>query len=530
MANLKRYVAGFAGATVLLAGCSSDPGAVEEGSDGSTSTGSAGGDQFVLALSSDIVSLDPQETTDVPSSQVSTNIYENLLEHDNNMELQPVLAESYEMVDDLTWEFQIREGVTFHDGEELNADAVVKNFERLLDPDNAKPRANMFELVEEITAIDEYTVEFTTSEPFAPLDAHLAHSAAAIISPAAIDADENGDALLSVNAAGTGSFELDEWVQGNEIRLSKNENYWGEEAQVSQVTMRVVPEQSTRIGMLDQGEVHFIDQVESANSGIVDDMQNASLLTQEQLGFEYIGFNTDVEPFDDPDVRRAIAMAIDSEVLLEGLYGGFGSVATGPLSEYTFGYSEDTQGIEYDPEGAKELLAEAGYEDGFSASILTNDANPTRIHIAEVAQDYLQEVGVDLSIEMMEWGAFLDATDQGNTEMFVLGWSTVTADADYALHPNFYSGNHGSQGNSTFYDNEEVDALLTEARSESDNDARADLYAQAEQIIIEEAPMIFTVHNDYITGIADSVEGFNHLATGIYDLSEVSINEEEAGY
>ncbi|GAK04877.1 oligopeptide ABC transporter, periplasmic oligopeptide-binding protein OppA [Geomicrobium sp. JCM 19037] len=531
MTSKKHLFAGIAGTAVLLAGCTSDPGDVDESAAGSDDQGEvASGDNFVMAVSSDIDTLDPHFATDVPSSQVTTNIYETLVEHDENMEVVPALAESFEIIDDLTWEFNIREGVTFHDGEPLDAEAVVTSFDRLFDPDELKPRANMFELVEDVIAVDDYTVHFELSEPFASLDDHLTHSAAAIISPQAIEDHNNGDLLLGTEAYGTGPFQLEHWEQGNAIDLGKNDDYWGDEPQVSTVSFNVVPEQSTRMGMLDQGEVHFIDQIEPANAASVDNINGASLLSQEQLGFQSIAFNTEVEPFDDPDVRRALAMAIDREAIVEGLYSGYGQVAKGPLSPITFGYSEDTEAIEHDLDAAADLLAEAGYEDGFSATLYTNDENHSRIQLAEVAQDYFGQIGVDISIEMMEWGTYLEAMNSGNTEIFISGWSTVTADADYAMHPNFHSDNLGSEGNNSFYVNEEVDELLDEARRETDDEVREDLYAQAEQIIINDAPQIFTVHNDYITGISDSVDGFVLQNNGIYDFSNVSISGDAGGY
>ncbi|WP_227002589.1 glutathione ABC transporter substrate-binding protein [Salicibibacter kimchii] len=490
---------------------------------------SSEGGNMVLVMPSDAVTLDPHDSTDVPSNIVFDNIYETLVYHDENTELQPGLAESYEQLDDLTWEFNLQEDVTFHDGEPFNADAVVANLDRLLDPDTASPRASLFEAIEDVEAVDEYTVHITTDTPFSPLPAHLAHGSGSMMSPAAIEADAEGELNLDTEPVGTGPFEFESWEQGNEIVLTNNPDYWEDPAHLDSVTYTVVPEQGTRLAMLENGEAHFVQQVEPANTERVEQMENASIVTQEMLGFEYIGFNNEVEPFDDVQVRRALSMAIDKDTIVEGLYEGYGTVADGPLGDMVFGASDDIEPLPYDPEQAEELLADAGYEDGFSTTLLTNDENPMRIQMAELAQDQLSDIGVELSIEQMEWGAYLDTIAEGNSEMFVLGWSSATGDADYVLHPNFHSDNLGAPGNQTFYVNEAFDDLVIEAREETDEETRLELYEEAEQLLIDEAPAIFTDHNDYIVGVADSVEGFDHHPNGLFPLDDVSITEEAEG-
>ncbi|GAJ99080.1 glutathione ABC transporter substrate-binding protein [Geomicrobium sp. JCM 19055] len=536
MKKFKRSFVPLAIASIALVACSSDPtegenegtetdsGSAEDSEEAEEDGEAAGGEggNFVLAMPADAVTLDPHQITDVPSHIVTLNLYENLIMFDEDMELQPVLAESYEQIDDLTWEFYLREGITFHDGAEFNADAVVTNFDRFLDPETASPRASLFEPIESVEAIDEFTVQITTDEPFAPLIPHLAHGSAGIISPDAIEADEN----ITVNPVGTGPFELENWEQGNEIVLARYEDYWGDSAILDNVTLKVVPEQSTRMAMIEQGEAHFMQQIEPANVGRIDSLDNVEVVTQEGFGIDYIGFNTSVEPFDDPLVRQALSMALDSEAIVNGLYEGYGQVATNPLNDIVNGASADVEGLEYDPEQAAELLAEAGYEDGFSATLITNDANPMRVQIAELAQDQFGELGIDISIEQMEWGAYLDRVDSGDTEMFILGWSISSGDADNGLHPLFHSDNVGANGNQTFFENDELDELLDAAREEMDEDARQELYQQAQQILADEAPMIYTLHTDYVVGVADSVNDFIHYPNGQFPFWQISISEE----
>ncbi|MBB6451064.1 peptide/nickel transport system substrate-binding protein [Geomicrobium halophilum] len=509
---------------------STDTDGTEDAAGEEEASDSVDGGNMIFAMPSDAVTLDPQASTDLPSNIIADNVYESLLYYDENTEIQPRLAESYEQLDEHTWEFNLEENVTFHDGEPFNAYAVVATFDRLLDPEMASPRALLFELVEDVEAVGEYTVEITTSDPYAPLPAHMAHVSAGILSPAAIEADAEGEQSLDTNPVGTGPFEFESWEQGNEVVLNNNTDYWGDPANLDSLTFSVVPEQGTRIGMLENGEAHFVQQVEPANIPQVEAIDGAHLVSEEGFGFDYIGFNTENEPFDDPQVRRALSMALDKEVIVEGLYEGYGTVADGPLPDMTFGSSDNVDPLPYDPEQAQELLGEAGYGDGFSATLMTNDANPMRLQIAELVQDELSQLGVDVSIEQMEWGAYLDAVTEGEAgDMYILGWSAQTGDADFALQPNFHSDNIGPPGNHTRYENEEVDELLVEASQEMDEEARLQLYEEVEQILIDEAPMIYTLHTDYVVGISDSVEGFVQQPSGLFILENVTISEEAEG-
>ncbi|MFD2706398.1 glutathione ABC transporter substrate-binding protein [Salibacterium lacus] len=511
-------------------GNTEDSGSSEEGGETAESGGSSS-DDLVIARLSDAKGLDPQGSNDVPSSNVQTNIFETLVTQDENMEIQPNLATEWEQTSGTSWEFTLREGVTFHDGTEFNAEAVKATFDRIRDEEIASPRAFLYEMVTEVNVIDDYTVEFVTEYPFSPLPSHLAHNGGGIISPQAIEEDyammEEGEepgTYLDENPIGTGMFKLQEWDTGNELVLEKNEDYWGEAAGIDTVTFQVTPEDLTRVGELETGAADIIFPVSPSDTSRVENMQNASMYTQESLSLEYISFNTEKEPFDDKRVRQAISMAVNKEDIVQGILNGAATEAVAPIGEQIFGFSDDVEGLPYDPEKAKELLAEAGYEDGFSTTLWTND-DRERQDIAEVVQQQLQEIGVEVEIEVLEWGAYLDSTAQGEHDMFILGWSTVTGDADYGLYPLFHSDNKGEAGNRAFYENEEVDTLLEQARREGDQEERKALYEDVMEILVEDAPMIYSHHDDYLAGVNDNVEGFWMHPNGLYQLQDVSISE-----
>lgn len=544
-----------------------------EDSEGEEAFGGDGSNDVVLAVSSDIVSLDPHIENDVPSSNVRDNIYETLVEQDSDMNIVEGLATDWEQKDDTTWVFTLREGVTFHDGSDFTAEDVKANLDRVLDPAVASPRAFLYDMVTEVNVLGDHELEIKTEYPFAPLLAHLAHDAGGVMSKDVIDADyENAisEAGLDItldeyyqaradgseeysrmeendegeeveagyvadlaeytgihsaqNPIGTGYFKLEERQSGEKTVLSRYEDYWGEPAKPSTVTFKVVPEPSARIAELETGESHIVDPLQPTDVSRVESNEDTRVNNQPSTSLSYIGFNVEKEPFDDPKVRQAINLAINNEEIIEGIYQGNGTPATGPLAPGVFGYDESVKGLGYEPDQAKKLLEEAGYGDGFETTLWTND-NEQRVETALYVQDALSDYGIDVQIEELEWGAYLERTSNGEHDMFVLGWSTVTGDADYGLYALFHSEMVGSPGNRSFIKNDELDKLLDEGRRETDEQKRAEIYKEAQEKLTELAPMLYIHHQNYLTGVREEVENFSVDTLGIYQLKDVTISE-----
>jgi len=533
-----------------------------EGSEDASGEGSGGGD-LVISEAADIVSLDPHGNNDVPSSNVRNNIYETLVYLDGDMEVQPRLATEWEEVDDTTWEFTLKEGVTFHDGSEFNAEVVEANLDRVLDPAVASPRMFLYEMITDVEAVDDYTVQISLEYPFAPILAHLAHDGGGMLSKEVIDADyeaaladageemsveeyyelreEGGDAHQEVadaitesigdhvgeNAIGTGPFTLESRSAGEEVVLANNADYHDEEsaAELDSVTFKVVPETAARIAEIETGTSHVAGATEPTNVERIESHDAIELDQTPSLGLSYVGFNVEKEPLDDPLVRQAISHAIDREAIIDGIYEGVGTPAEGPLAPGVFGYDESVEGIQYDLDRAKELMAEAGQEDGFELEILTNGDNPQRVDTAIYIQEALEELNIDVSVQQLEWGAYLETTAAGDHDMFVLGWSTVTGDADYGMYALLHSSMHGDPGNRSFLSNDNVDALLEEGRTETDPDARQEIYSELQEELVDVAPMIYIHHQDFLTGISSDVENFEVDALGIYQMRDTTISE-----
>ncbi|MFA7745654.1 glutathione ABC transporter substrate-binding protein [Salinicoccus roseus] len=539
---MKRFMGMFMlGLLLVLTACTDDSDADRESDGGDESSQTSGGD-FILSVGNDVVSLDPHGSNDLYSDQVRNTIYEGLVTQNEALEIAPLLASEWEQVDETTWRFTLEEDVTFHDGSEFNAEVVKANFDRVLDPAVASPRLNIFEMVEEVNVIDDYQVEIVTSYPFAPLLAHLTHDGGGMISKEVIDEDyrnaiekaglgmpleefyelrntggaEYEDAAEGVSEylhtvveqkpTGTGYLQFEERTPGESTVLAKYDEYWQEPAKLDTVTFKVVSETGSRIAELETGESHMISGFEPSSKDRIENNPETHMYTFYNIAMEYIGFNTQKEPLDDKRVRQAITHIFDKEEVINGIYSGTGRTLEGPLQPEVLGYDEDIEGLGYDLERARELMAEAGYEDGFEISIITNDASE-RVDLAVYLQEALQEINVDATVDQFEWGAYLEAASTGDHDIFILGWPNATGDPDHGLWPLYHSSMIGDQGNRFFFENEAFDDLLEEGRRETDTEVREEIYREAQELLIDEAPSIFMRQAESMNAYRDEVKG-----------------------
>ncbi|GAB3066248.1 glutathione ABC transporter substrate-binding protein [Salinicoccus sesuvii] len=545
---------------LVLAACTDDS-SVEPDSDAEGEETSGGGGDMVLAFPSDAVSMDPHGSNDVPSEQVRDTMYEGLVVQDENLEVAPLLATEWEQTDDTTWLFTLREGVTFHDGSEFNADVVKKNLDRLLEPAAASERAFVLEMIEEVNVVDDYQVEIVTEYPFAPLINHLTHGAGKMMSGDLIDEDyqnaideagldmtadeyyearEAGDSeyedaadsisqyigsVVEQNPTGSGYLQFENRNPGESTELVAFEDYWDGAPTIDSATFKVVSETGSRIAELETGSSDFIAQVESNNIERMENNDDVTLERTDSVSIDYIGFNTQKEPFDDPQVRTAITHAFDKEAVLSGVYNDSGTPAAGPLAPGILGSSDSLEGPEYDMDQARELLAEAGYEDGFDVNLMVNEDNPERRDMAIWLQESLAELNINVNIQQVEWGAYLEMTGNGEHDMFILGWSNTTGDPDNGISPLFHSDMVGAEGNRSFFENDELDALLDEGKRESDDSVREEIYQEAQQLLVDEAPAIFVRHSENLNAYSNNVENIGIDRYNIYDLRNVNINE-----
>lgn len=544
---------------LVLAACTSDSDVEVE--TGEAPSESSNGGELMVAIPTDAVSMSPHGNNDVPSEQIRDEIYEPLVAQDENLEIVPVLAEEWEEIDSTTWEFKLREDVTFHDGSDFNADVVKANIERLQDPAVASPRSYILEAITEVNIVDDYTVQFLFDEPFAPILNSLSHGAGKMISKDLIDADyenaltESGvdmtveeyytlrdeggsdheevvnsisgnvSTLIEQGPIGTNYLQFESRNPGENTILTKFNDYWGETSTIDQVTFKVVTELGSRMAELETGSSDFVVNVQSDNIDRVENNEDLTLSRSDSVSIDYVGFNSSKEPFNNPLVRQAIAHAFDKDSVLSGIYNDSGEPAVSPLAPGVIGSSDDIEGLEYDMDTARALLEEAGYADGFDVTLMVHDDNQERIDLAIFLQESLAELNIDVSVEQIELGTYLEVTANGDHDMFILGWFNATSDPDNGLAPLFHSNNIGSAGNRSFYQNEEVDSLLEEGRRISDENERQEIYEQAQEILVSDAAAIFFRYGESLHAYDNNVEGIDVDIYNHFDFRNVTIQE-----
>lgn len=507
---------------LLLSACGNDDGG--SSSDGGSADG--GEEQtLVVANGADPVTFDIQDTNDQATTRVAKQIYETLIVQENDLELSPGLATEWEEVEENLYEFKLREGVTFHNGEPFTASDVEYTLRRAVESPNISHIVGSLD-PDSIEVVDDLTIRFGTSDTFGPFITHLSHPALAILNEDAVE--EAGEDYGTTVAVGTGPYEFVEWVTGSHVVAERYEDYWGEEPEIDRIEFNTIADPSVRLIELESGNADIAYDISPNDIQAVEDNPDLELINTPNLGAEYLGFNLRNDtPLKEKEVRQAIAHAIDVGAIVDTVYQGVGDQMSGPINELVFGYNDSLEPYTYDVELAKELLADAGYEGGgFSLELLVGDNSQERIQVSQIVAEALGQIGITVEVSQMEWGAYLEATANGEGDMFLLGWTTVTTDADYGLYPLFHSSSFGEPGNRMFYENDRVDELLDLGRYTTDQEARQGYYEEAQEIIVDESPWVFLQTRENVTGISNRVNGFEHHPTGSYSLKEVTLDGE----
>lgn len=440
-------------------------------------------DSLVYAQISEGKTLDPQDTTEQYSQRSVTLIYSRLAEiNETTAGIDSGLAKSWERPNPNEIIFHLRKDVKFSNGYDFTAEDVKFTIERA----QSLPKvAHLYKPITEITIIDPYTISFKTEEPFAPLLNHLTHKTASILSKQYYE--EVGDKYFE-NPVGTGPYMLKEWKIGDHIELEANPTYFDGEPSIKHVVFRGIPEESNKVIGLQTGEIDMVGDVEAVSRETISGDSNLELKEGSSVSTIYLGMNTERKIFADKDVRKAISMGVNRDDIVNSLLAGAGQKANSFLAPTVFGYSKDSKVYEYNPEEAKKIIEEKGLV-GSKIKIAVSNSQ-LRSQMAEIIQAQLKEIGLEVSIENLEWGTFLSATANGEVDMFILGWGPSTYDGDYGLFPNFHSSQKGGSGNRSQYANPKMDQLLEEGRKEMDVEKRRDLYKQAADLINEEAVVL----------------------------------------
>lgn len=505
----------------VFAGCSSTP-ATEEGasSSGEAAQGEAADSEYkdtlVFAMNTDVQSLDPQIQNDTTSEQVVKMLYNTLLKFEDDGTVVGDLAESWSVSEDkLTWTFNLKQGVKFHNGKELTSADVKATFDRALNAEAGGLRTT--EIIKMFTAVeapDPYTVTITTDGPYGPMESLMCNMSLGIM-----DADYIEQYGLDLGTSvegenGTGPFKVVSWERDQEIVVERFDDYFGTPAKLQTVVYTVIPEAASRVIALETGEVDVIDKPTNEDLERLEaDTENFTVLRKPTISQRLFRFGCNDPIISNTKVRQAIVYAIDRQAIIDALFTGSAYPSTAPLAPVTFGYS-DLGEIEQDLELAKSLLAEAGYPDGFDTKIVTTERYQNGIELAEIISQQLAEIGINAKIEVWEWSALSASwngitADEFDQPIFIMGAGPSMRDADGGLRGLYTTSETGlNDRNYGFYSNAEVDALIEQGMQETDQQKRVEIYKEAMEILYREDPVAFWLFDMYGLAITSSkVEG-----------------------
>jgi dipeptide ABC superfamily ATP binding cassette transporter, binding protein dppA len=478
---------------------------------------SGGGDTLTIALSGDSISLDPVLTNDNQSSNAMAQIYEGLVKIDDKTgEISPCLAESYEHPDDLTYIFKLKKGIKFHNGEEMKASDVVFSLKRAAEAPNVK---HLFASIDPSTikATDDYTVEFKQTKPFAGIIAALCHTGGSIVNEKAVT--EAGDNYAR-NPVGTNALKFVSWSKADNMVLERFEDYHGEKTDFQTLKFRIIPEPSNRVIELESGGVDIALDIVANDLDKVSGNPDLQLVKSLDYGLTYLGFNCSKAPFTDPKVREAISYALDTDSIVKAVFHNLGKTATGVLPPtLEFSISDQLKLKGRDVEKAKALLKEAG-QSNLKLTISTNE-NKDRVDMATAMKEQLAEVGIEASINVLEWSAFNDLIKKGNHDLYMIAWTADSPDPDTFMYPCFHSSAKGEGGNYAFLEDSKLDKLLDDARYEGDKSKRGELYKEAQEYIMGINAWV-PLHNKEITaGAKKDIENLQLSPFGWHHFTQI---------
>ncbi|GHC18842.1 ABC transporter substrate-binding protein [Aidingimonas halophila] len=463
--------------------------------------------------------LDPAQVTAVNDFRIMMNLYDGLVRYaDGTLEVEPSLATDWDISDDGTvYTFTLRDDVIFHDGSDFDAEAVVFNFERMLDEDHPYhdtgpfPLAFFFDAIDDVEATGEHEVTFTLDEPYAPFLSNLAYPTGLMVSPAAVE--EHGEDI-GRHPSGTGPFRFEEWESNSRVVVTRNDDYWDGPPSLEAVVFRPITDANTRVSEMLSGGIDLMVEVPPDN--VADLAEDDMFEVYEQAGphLWFLILNTREGPFQDKAMRQAVNYAINKQALVDNVLQGTAEVAAGPIPPaFEWAYNDELEPYPYDPEKARELIAEAGHEDAELTFYVTEGGSGMLdpVPMGSAIQADLADVGLDVEIETYEWNTFLDRVNpglEGKADMAQMAWMTNDPDTlpFLALRTDAMPDEGGF--NSGYYSNAEVDELLEQARRSVEQDERAELYREMQTIVHEEAPWAFVANWKQNAVAGANVENF----------------------
>ncbi len=517
---------------VIFAGCSNDD---KQSNDGAATNTNK--DTLVIGLEAEPTSFDAHQLSDYNSSRAAMELYDQLVRFkDGSTEIEPSLAEKWNISDDgLEYVFTLRKDVKFHDGTDFNADAVKFSIERQIDENHPMHHTGQyayadftFGMVEEVEVLGEYEVKIVLNEPFAPFLSNLAMHSASIVSPEAVEKYQED---FTKNPVGTGPYKFVSWNPGVEVILEKNEEHFRDKPTISKLIFKPISEAQTRLAELESGNIDLIVNVPPDDLVRLEGSDKVQKIEDAGMHVWWTAFNTQKEPFNNVKVRQAFNYAVNKEAIVDSLLQGTGELANSPVPPNVWGHNPNVKNYPYDPEKAKELLVEAGYPDGFEVNYWIPESGSgmqqPQVMAAAIQAD-LAQVGVKLNIQTFEWGTYLDKVfvpiEEAEMDLHQMSWIGDNGDPDNFLYILLSGEQWPLKGfNDSYYNNDEVNQLLKEARVTSDKAERTKMYEKVQEIVMEEAPWLVLDYEKQIVLANPNLVDFKLHPTGVFRFSNAKI-------
>jgi peptide/nickel transport system substrate-binding protein/oligopeptide transport system substrate-binding protein len=458
-------------------------------------------------LNSNPTTLDPAHIVDVTGGSISAKIFNGLVKLDNDLNIVPDIAERWEIDEGRIYTFHLKKGVFFSNGRVVSADDFKFSFKRIFEPRGKSPNKWVLEKIlgareyaagkaDDIAGIeilDSYTLRLTLEKPFSPFLNLLTMTTAYVVP---VEEVRRWGPDFSSHPVGTGPYILKEWKHNDRLVLARNNAYFDEKARAGGIVYRIIPEDLTAVTEFELGNLDVITIPSSEFATFKKSPKWKDLISSNKgINTYYIGFNCSRPPFDNVDLRKAVSHAIDREKMLLTFYEGRGISAKGPVADILRKWELPVI-YDYNPDKARKMIEDEGYRETIINFYVTADQEV--VDMAEIIQSYLNKAGLSVAIKQLEWSAYKAALNNGEADIFWIGWSADYPDPENFLFPLFHSSNHGAGGNRSRYTNKEVDRLIEAGQAAVDISERNQHYMAAERIIVEEAPWVSFWHRtDY---------------------------------
>ena len=469
---------------------------------------------LTMAQKAEIKTLDPQKATDSVSRSIIKLINQTLVYIDNEGNIVPELAQEITKVSPKETLIKIKNDIKFSNGETLTIDDVLFSLERA----KASPKMSQdLYMIESFEKVDDRTLKINTLYDAGNLLHKLASGGVAIVNKKAFEKDEN-------NIVGTGMFKLKEWVAGEKLVLERNEFFKDSKSNIDTLVVKFVPEANSRMIMLETGEIDLARDLLPLDFKKLSEDTKFTTVEVETPSNMFLGFDLRNELLADKRVRQAIAYAINNEDLVKTVFNGSASVATSPVPKITTGHNENSNNYPQNIEKAKQLLAEAGYPNGFNIELFVSEDNQ-RIDMAVIIQDNLKKIGINAEIKTFQWAAYVSTIENPNIikPLFIMSWNISNDDPDEVLYPLYHSSQIDAHTNVVFYKNEKFDNLISEARETTDKEKRMKLYEEAQDIIQEDLPHYTLVYPKQNFAYKASIKNIKYNKRAYLDFQDTII-------